>query len=244
MPREIRPELKLIILATAVLGMVGYIYLTPPLSQSSLAVRFHWDTGLSSDLEMYLQRFALTFVLFGVFPFAAARACGYGFRELGFRMPVNRRGLLLLAAAAAVGAAVGFSGVSSPSLSMYYPYYGGLARAVQRNGAWPFLAHAAAYFGFYYIPWELLFRGVLLVPLLDVPIDRAEARGRTLFLASIQVIPSALLHFGHPALETVGAVFLGFVAGWLTVKTRSLLPILFFHAAAGIFLDLALVLNI
>ena len=67
--------------------------------------------------------------------------------------------------------------------------------------------------------------------------------GKALLIASFQVIPSSLLHFGHPGSETIGAVFLGFIAGWITVKTRSIIPALLFHAASGIALDLAIVLG-
>jgi len=241
MAKTKREELKFIIPVAAASGMIGYIYLTPPVSQSSLAAGL-MNTSLEPALEMYVQRFLLSFLLFAVVPFAAARVCGYRLRDLGLKKPDLRFAPVWMLSAAAAGAVVGFLGIFSPALAAYYPYYEGLAAAVERYGAWVFLAHAAAYFLFYYVPWELLFRGVLLFPLLDAPIERAMPEGRTLFLATIQVIPSSLLHFGHPAAETAGAVLFGFLAGWVTVKTRSILPALCFHAAAGIFLDLGLVL--
>ncbi|MBN1686914.1 MAG: CPBP family intramembrane metalloprotease [Spirochaetales bacterium] len=241
--KKILLERRLLILAAAVFGMIGYIYLTPPVSQSSLAAQAGIRTGWGENVEMYVQRFALAFLLLGALPGLAARISGYRLRDLGVRKPRLRFAPAWLAAALVAGGIVGLAGASSPALAEYYPYDSGLAERVAQYGAWPFLAHLGAYFFFYYLPWELLFRGVLIFSLLDESIDNATTDGKTLFIASIQVIPSALLHIGHPAAESVGAVFLGFAAAWVTVKTKSIAPVLLFHAAAGIFLDLAIVLR-
>ena len=243
MIQQIRFERRVIILLAAVSGMVGYIYLTPPVSQSSLAAQLGIHTGIDSNTEMYLQRFILAFILLGVLPASGARICGFRLRDLGFRRPELPLAPVWPAAAVAIGAVIGLAGVRSPGLADYYPYDAGLIERVGGSGVWPFVAHAAGYFFFYYVPWELLFRGVLIFTLLDVPIENATVGGKTLFLACFQVIPSSLLHFGHPAAETVGAVVFGFFAAWVTVKTKSIVPVLLLHAAAGISLDLAIVLS-
>ena len=234
---------RLIIIAVAVFGMIGYIYLTPPVSQLSIITRLGSKTGWSGDYEMYIQRFALAFLLFGVIPSGAARLCGYRLRALGLRKPECRNLALCLTAALALGATFGIGGSFAPGVSEFYPYDGALAEKVKTAGPWPFLLHLLLYGFLYYLPWEIVFRGVLIFPLLDEKIAKVTPTGRTLFLASIQVIPSSLLHFGHPAGETIGAVIFGFFAGWLTVKTRSIIPALVIHASTGIFLDLTVVLR-
>jgi membrane protease YdiL (CAAX protease family) len=243
MIKTITAERRHVLLAATALVLVGYLYLTPPVSQSSIAAWLGFRTGLTVQFEMYLQRFALAFILLGVVPVSAARICGYKLRDLGLRKPACPHVMIWLVGALIAGVAIGVIGSLSVPLSNYYPYDSALAEKVDTSGGWPFLAHAAYYGFLFYLPWEIVFRGVLIFPLFDDTIDNIAPTGRTLFLASIQVIPSSLLHFGHPAVETVGAVFFGFFAGWITVRTRSIIPALIVHAASGIFLDLALVLG-
>ena len=243
MIRTITAERRHILLAAVALCLIGYIYLTPPMSQSSIAAWLGFETGFTADFEMYLQRFILAFILLGVVPLLAARVCGYRLRDLGLKKPDGRHTAVWLIVALAAGAVLGIVGSLSTPFSSYYPYDGALVEKVSNSGVWPFLLHAGFYGFLFYLPWELLFRGVLIFPLIEKKIDGITLSGRTFFLASIQVIPSSLLHFGHPAIETVGAVFFGFFAGWITVKTRSIIPALIVHAASGIFLDLAVVLR-
>ena len=234
---------RLIIIAVAVFGMIGYIYLTPPESQLSLAARLEIDTGLDADLEMYIQRFALSFILFGAVPILAARLCGYKLRDIGFKKPECRHAWIWMIVAIAAGVVIGLGGSLSSTLAEYYPYDTGLADKVAKNGAWPFFTHAGAYITFYYLPWELLFRGVLIFPLLEESIDNVAVSGKTILFAGMQTIPSTLLHSGHPIEEIAGAALLGFIAAWLTIRTRSIIPILLLHSASGVFLDLSFVLQ-
>ncbi|HUX50091.1 MAG TPA: CPBP family intramembrane glutamic endopeptidase, partial [Spirochaetia bacterium] len=50
-------------------------------------------------------------------------------------------------------------------------------------------------------------------------------------------------HFGHPFNEMASAVLFGVLAGWLVVRTRSIIPGLLIHAAVGMTLDTALLLR-
>jgi membrane protease YdiL (CAAX protease family) len=241
MIKTIAGERRHLIIAVTALCLIGYIYLTPPTSQSSVLRELGIDTRLSAQSEMYYQRFALSFILLGVFPAMAARICGFKLGAMGLRKPVCRRLPFWLVAAVTGGALIGFIGSLSPALSHVYPYDPSLPEKVKSTTILPFLLHAVYYGVLYYLPWELLFRGVLIFPFLDEP-DGAVS-GKSYLIASFQVIPSSILHLGHPGSETVGAVFLGFIAGWIAVKTRSIIPALLFHAAAGIVLDLAIVLG-
>ena len=243
MIKTIVAERRHILLAVIALSLIGYIYLTPPMSQSSIAAWLGIETGYTPEFEMYIQRFVIAFFLLGLFPVIAARVCGYRLGDLGIRKPECKRLGLCLAAALAAGAVIGIVGSFSAPLSGFYPYDAGLAERVESNGIWPFILHAVCYGLLYYLPWEVLFRGVFIFPFIEEKIGNISPNGRTFLLASIQVIPSSLLHFGHPVTETLGAVVFGFFAGWITVKTRSIVPALFIHAATGIFLDLAVVLG-
>lgn len=243
MIRTITCERRHILLVAISLCFIGYIYLTPPVSQLNLISRLGFNTGWSGDYEFYIQRFILAFMLFGVIPVTAARFCGYRLSDLGLRKPECKNLVLCLISALGLGAVFGVGGSFSAGTSQYYPYDGALVEKVAAGGPWPFLLHLVLYGFLFYLPWEIVFRGALIFPLLDEKIENVIPTGRTLFLASIQVIPSSLLHFGHPIEETIGAVIFGFFAGWLTVKTRSIIPALIIHAATGIFLDMTVVLS-
>ncbi len=234
LPRDI------IIVVAAAFGMIGYIYLTPPVSQLNLIQEL--SLKIEPGQETYVQRFAASLILLGVLPALAARIVGYTFKDLGFRKP--QCATVWLVAALAGGVVIGLIGVFSASLSSYYPYDSGLVERVSARGAGPFLVHSAAYLLCYYLPWELLFRGVLVFPLLDVAFEKAAVNGKTMVLASLQTIPSSLLHFGHPFEETAGAVVFGIAAAWIVLRTRSIIPVVLLHAAAGVSLDLFIVLGL
>jgi membrane protease YdiL (CAAX protease family) len=136
----------------------------------------------------------------------------------------------------------------------YYPYSRTLTES-RPGGAAGFLLHALLYFSLYYVPWELMFRGLLLFPLVRLASARgtlAEATGASaatdrsallLAVACLQALPSTLLHFGHPWSETLMALPFGFLLGWVALRTGSLLPGLALHASTGIFLDLFILLR-
>ena len=84
-----------------------------------------------------------------------------------------------------------------------------------------------------------------MVPLLRLVDGRGEAglQPSLLAVACLQALPSTLLHFGHPWSETLAALPFGLAAGWLALATGSILPGLTLHAAAGLFLDLFILLR-
>jgi membrane protease YdiL (CAAX protease family) len=238
-------EPRLLIIIAAGLGMVGYMYLTPPADMSDLLAKLLGPQRMTADTARYIQRFAVSFLLLGLLPMGAAVGCGYRPRDLGWRGIEGHATAPWLAVAVSAGALSGvLSGVLSPyfpGLAAFYPYDPLLVARTIDRGIAPFLVHASSYLLFYYVPWEMLFRGVLIFTL--VREMRAEGRpeGHLVLIASLQAIPSALLHYGHPVSETLSALLFGVVAAIVTVKTRSLLPALFFHASVGIGLDAAIV---
>jgi membrane protease YdiL (CAAX protease family) len=242
-------------IALASLSCLLYSAFTPPLLSPEAAARLPLIGSLPGDLPGYWARFILSFLLLGIAPAAMALA----FRErpadlgLGIRTPLLRKPWfwLLLPIAAAIGAI----GASSPDLGSFYPYSRDLIAAVGREGMAPFLGHFAAYFFFYYVPWEFFFRGFLLFPFALAAekafsaggaASGAGAEARAAVLAALvlfQTIPSTMLHFGHPLTELASAVAAGLAFGVLAWKTRSIVPGLLLHASIGLGTDLFIVLK-
>ena len=235
------------ILAAAGLSLVGYTYLTPPLLDPGLPARLPGIGALPGDLPVYAWRFLLSFLVLGALPLAAALVLGERPAGLGLRWPrpLPRRWVFpLLLAVVVLGA---LAGAYNAPIYGYYPYSRTLTES-RPGGAAGFLLHGVLYLALYYVPWELLFRGILVFPLLRLLEGRGEAilqpgSAALLAVACLQALPSTLLHFGHPWSETLAALPFGLAAGWLALATGSILPGLALHAAAGLFLDLFILLR-
>jgi membrane protease YdiL (CAAX protease family) len=252
----------LALLTAAGLALVAYTYLNPPLVDPGLAASLPGIGKLPGDLPTYAWRFILSFLVLGALPMAAAAALGERPAGLGLTWPKPlspRWAFPLLLGVVILGALVG--AYNSPIFA-YYPYTRTLTES-RPGGAAGFLLHAVFYIVLYYLPWEVLFRGILVFPLLRLvggevkPAirgaglkPRAAAAGHggapraaLLAVACLQALPSTLLHFGHPWSETLAALPFGLALGWLALATGSLLPGLALHAAAGLFLDLFILLR-
>jgi membrane protease YdiL (CAAX protease family) len=226
--------------------------------------------ALTGDLPVYAWRFLLSFLVLGALPLAAALALGERPGGLGLRWPrpLPRRWVFpLLLAVVVLGA---LAGAYNAPIYGFYPYSRTLTES-RPGGAAGFLLHAVLYLVLYYLPWELLFRGILIFPLVRLAgggpaAGSGPAGGRGIAAASgpavriglgaanrvppgllaialLQALPSTLLHFGHPWSETLAALPFGLALGWLALATGSLLPGLALHAAAGLFLDLFILLR-
>ena len=183
------------------------------------------------------MRFAGALVLLGLAPAAVLRLSGGRLHEIGMRRAkrIHPAAVLL---ACAVAALVGFLSRGNPQLAAFYPFGRPDILELARSPL-GIAAHAVAYLCCYYLPWELTFRGALLFPL--VPRRGAGAAG-VLLAATPQALASTLLHIGHPPMELAAAFPFGLALGLLAVRTGSILPGLFIHAAAGIALDLSILL--
>lgn len=96
-----------------------------------------------------------------------------------------------------------------------------------------FRLHLAVYALCYYFGWEFMFRGFLLRGLAP----KFGICGAVL----IQALAAAMLHFGHPLAETLGALGGSVFWGGLALRTKSLLPGWIQHAALGVTLDIVIV---
>ncbi len=258
-----------LIISIASLSMVAYTYLTPPLFEE---VPSWFGSGLArlmgGDFGMYLWRFLLSFLFFGVLPFVSALLMGFKPRELGLKFDFrNPRGagfvftgtFVLIVAVAILS---GFIGALNKGIFNYYPYSRTLAYSIASlwrsghvlRGLLLVLLHGGLYFLLYYLPWEFFFRGFLVFPLFEVvpglseSLTKVKGLNPLLFIAfaiaSFQIIPSTLLHFGHPLMENIAAIVYGLYAAFVTVYTRSIVPSLFTHFTVGFFTDLFIILRL
>jgi membrane protease YdiL (CAAX protease family) len=238
-----KPTRKTLIVAVSGICMIGYSYLNPPADTKARLVSALGFSGVGTETAVYIQRFGCSFVLLGILPFLTARFLGYKLRDLGWRAPVWNRRMWWITAAAAAGVLTGWLSSFSAELAAFYPFDRTLQARVAARGLPPYALHAALYVILYYLPWETLFRGVLIVPFIADNESDGSPIQRMSVAATFQAIPSALLHFGHPVSETVSALLFGIIAAYVVVKSRSLIPVLAFHAAAGLALDAAIVLG-
>jgi membrane protease YdiL (CAAX protease family) len=151
-------------------------------------------------------------------PLAAFASFGWTFGRVGLGLGLTLVGL-------PIAFRLGFLSSRDAAMRTMYP----LARAAFADVP-TFVRYELAYFFLYYLPWESVFRGVLLLPL--VP-----AIGLVPALA-VQTVLTTLLHFGHPGPEVRAAAGGGLALGLVAYFTGSFVYPLIIHAASGISLDI------
>jgi len=149
---------------------------------------------------------------------------------IGWTLGRKGLGLTLTLAGLPLAVLAGFVGSRDKNLRRFYP----LAKAAFAN-ARTFAGYEISYVILYYLPYEFVFRGVLLLPLIP-------AIGLIPALA-VQVTASTLLHIGHPGSEVLAAIVGGVAFGLIAYFTRSFFYTLVLHAAAGIATDTFLFLR-
>ena len=220
---------------TAAIGVVLYALAVTPAGAAPLA---RLVAGVEpAPMLVYGLRFAAAAALLGFVPALALLLRGGSLREIGVRGTENiRPGLVVVACA--VTALVGFLSHRDPQLATFYPFGRPDSLELARSPL-GLAAHVLGYVCCYYLPWELTFRGALLFPLL--PRRDAGAAG-VLLAATPQALASTLLHIGHPAAEMAVAFPFGLALGMLAARTGSILPGLLIHAAAGVALDVSIIM--
>lgn len=180
------------------------------------------------ELTSALYVFIASFVLFGIVPLLVIRFV--------FKEPVSSYGLQMgdstfgWKAVAILGPLFVLSAYPSsfmPEFLAEYPLYPG---AGATTGA--FISHALSYL-FFYIGWEIYFRGFMQFGLRSTFGDWNSIL--------IQVMASCLVHIGKPAAETYSSILGGLVWGILAFRTRSIVYGLVIHWLLGVALDLFIV---
>jgi hypothetical protein len=259
----LRRHRELVLLVVAGVVMIGFTYGTPPLLPEAWTGMLPLLGSLPGDLAVYAWRFFLSLVLLGVIPFAVALGLGESPRSLGLRWPRRPfpRGFFLLFLGVMLLAA--WLGGHNPETAAYYPYSRTLLERFAARDFRLFPLHALLYLCTYYLPWELFFRGVLLLPFLRL-VQRQQAgsdalgrrppepeadlgpdrvRPALLAAACLQVVPSVMLHYHHPLPEVIVSLPFAIALGYLVLRTRSILPAVVLHALVGIGQDLVIALR-
>jgi len=179
-----------------------------PLSGTPLPAAAHW---LAAGL------------LLGLVPLLGARLGGLRPRDVGLGAGRARSGLFWTAVGVPVAIVAGRLAAADPAMRAVYPLDRALAATPES-----FLPHAALLF-VYYVAWELLFRGVLLLGLRD----RLGAGAAN----ALQTALSVTAHFARPAMETLSAIPAGLAFGAITLRTRSIWPVVIIHWAVGVAMD-------
>jgi len=206
----------------------------PVLAVAIVAIAVHWVVTRPGILNAIVRQggrpplgpltFGLGFLILGAAPAAAAPALfPDGLRRLGLGLGNVRRGSLLLAAAVPIAIVAGIVGSRSPELALAYPIGHGVTRSLGS-----FLPHALAY-GLYYVGFEFLFRGFLLMGLAD----RLGATRANL----LQTVLAVVAHVGKPGVEIVAAFPASLLFGWITLTTRSIWWAAAIHWVVGVSLD-------
>lgn len=176
-----------------------------------------------------LWNYVAMFALFFVAPVLVWR--------LGFRRPLRdvglgfgdwRFGLKFVAIAVPLLVVpLVFAGSRMPDVQSEYP----LSRTP--DGGPQILLWLEATYLLYYLGWELFFRGFLILG--------TRARLGDVGAIGLSMLVTTAIHLGKPAGEVWGAVLVGIVFGWLTIRTRSILWPLVLHAVVGILTDVLVV---
>lgn len=176
-----------------------------------------------------LYVFASSLMLFGLVPILIIRfvfhesLSSYGVRIGDWSF--GWKALVLLGAAYIISA---YPSSSMPDFLAEYPIYPGAGQSTQT-----FFLHAGSYL-FFYIGWEMYFRGFMQFGL------RNSLGDWNAIL--VQVLASCLVHIGKPAGETFSSILGGLVWGILAFRTRSIVYGILTHWILGVTLDAFIVL--
>ena len=131
---------------------------------------------VQGDISAYIVRFTASCVLLGIMPLVTILLLGYSMRDIGLRRSVDRAFTMrVLLVGVAVCIFFGISGSRNADMAAFYPYSKTIALYAARRPVWLAL-HVVSYVIFYYMPWEICFRGMLLLPFVNYE-DAAEVPG-------------------------------------------------------------------
>lgn len=151
-------------------------------------------------------------------------------KDIGFGVGNKKMGLYICLIALPIAILCGLTTVLDNGMTSTYPL-------IDFNvyGKWyQILVYFASYL-LYYIGWEFLFRGILLVS--------SEKKCGAMGAILLTTLISALIHtsigaFGKPMIETLSAIPAGIIFGYIAHKTKSIYPTLFIHFIIGVSTDL------
>ncbi|MCL2117571.1 MAG: CPBP family intramembrane metalloprotease [Planctomycetaceae bacterium] len=212
-----------LIMLYAMLAMIAWKYLTVPIQLQQMVFEAFGQNPVTAFL-LGSHKMIGGFFLFGIIPMLIVKLIlREKLAEYGLRLGIVRRllvnTLIFLPFVFMIGMLTG----RDAAFWNVYPY-----NPVVSDAPMLFFCHTLTYLG-YYFGWEFFFRGWMQHGLRDsFGIYNAIL---------VQTMASAVLHFGHPMSETLGAIAGGLLWGFLVLRCRSLWAGLIQHSVLGITLD-------
>ena len=180
------------------------------------------------DFYSHIYQFAVFFILMLVLPLLfQIFVIKKPLTEVGFGLGDTKYGLKLLLIIP-IAAPVIYFAVMGDDIRMEYP----LAKILHTRHDLIFV-YELMYVLLYYVAWEFFFRGFLLFNLSE-KFGPANA-------IMIQTISSCLIHLGKPAGETIGAIAVGVLFGYLAIRTKSFWYVFALHITLGVLTDLYII---
>ncbi len=220
------------IVITAIYWVIALWYDNKGAHSKDLVV-FHQlfgSSGAWSDLWQYIYQFAVTVLLFWIAPYSITKYyLREDFSKLGLQIDWNNKQALIICAVSypIVIASTYFSS-QDPLIAAEYP----LSKLI--GASWSvFIAYQAAY-AFYFIAYEIFYRGYLQFGLKS---DNAKT-SELVIIILIQTIITTLFHIGKPTPEILSAAAFGPVFGYVAFRYNSIWYGMAIHFIMNIFIDL------
>lgn len=230
------------LISASSLSILAYILLNPPFASSPFL-----PLGLEGDLDWYLSRYIGAFLFFGAIPLGLAYLLGFRAADLGLRPDFKAFRWPFYWLVFLVVTVTTVASVTDPKIASFYPYSKTLLALIQEESGFYFLAHALAYIILYYLPWEVFFRGILILPFVNAIEqqiqDESARRPIIMGIAAMQILPTVIIHYPHPTVELTGTLIFGVISAFIVLRTRSIYPVVLLHAAAGLGLETAIILT-
>ncbi len=190
-----------------------------------------FNLNLSSDLNdfyshiyHFISFFILVFILPLIYQLFIIKK---PLKEIGFGLGDKKLGLKLLLIIP-IAIPIIFFAVGGEDVRAEYP----LAKVLHSRNDLIFI-YELMYIIFYYVAWEFYFRGFLLFNL--------KEKFGSINAIIIQTISSCLIHLGKPAGETIGAIFVGLLFGYIAIRTRSFWYVFILHILLGVLTDIFII---
>ena len=218
-----------LIMLYAIPAMIAWKYFT--ISKGLQSIIYNaLGVNTVTDFLLGAHKMFGSFFLFGIVPILIIKLV---FREkladYGLRFGIGRRFLVNTLIFVPCVCVISLLSARDTNFWNVYPY-----NPVVTNAPTLFFCHAMTYLA-YYFGWEFFFRGFMQHGLRD---------SFGLYNAIlVQTMASAMLHFGHPMTETLGAIGGGLLWGFLVLRCRSIWAGFLQHSVLGITIDWLILKN-
>lgn len=183
--------------------------------------------GKLSPYYSVLCHYVAVFLFFGVVPMFIVKFVFHEkIRDYGWNLNNFKTGLRLILIVVPILAVVIWFSAKDPDFVKEYP----LAKSI--NSSWRSLMIMETGYLLYYIGWEFLFRGFIIFGLMSIK------KCPLIIPIAIQTLATTLIHFNKPHSEIILALVSGLVLGYYVYKYKTIWFALFIHFAAGIMMDL------